>query len=300
MLVGVAGIAAFVSVPDESRRAPATTADSVPRAISGGRFEASGVAHVPGTNLFLFVDDGRQQEIFLMELEPGNQQKGSATRVPLAANVTDLEGMTSDGRHFFVVGSQSKTTGFDGDGLVRFTFDARTRTTNQPERIQGLKAWLAANVPELRGVDRRVGDAALNVEGLAWDPREKRLLLGLRAPVVNGQALVIPVKLNGSSFTRENLQLAGPAIHLDLGGAGIRSLEFDERSATFRVIAGADLNNENRDFRILEWDGRAKSPAREVASFASKLKPEGITLAIVNGRPVSVVVFDVGRYVVID
>jgi hypothetical protein len=35
----------------------------------------------------------------------------------------------------------------------------------------------------------------LNVEGVAWDRQKRRLLLGLRSPVVNGHALVVPLKL---------------------------------------------------------------------------------------------------------
>src|SRR3712207_2160569 len=36
--------------------------------FDGGTFEASGVAHVPGTDGVLFVDDGRWEEIFWMRV----------------------------------------------------------------------------------------------------------------------------------------------------------------------------------------------------------------------------------------
>jgi hypothetical protein len=273
-----------------------------PRAIAGGRFEASGVAHVPRSNQVLFVDDGRTRQILVMELAADGTQQGKAIPVPLAADVTDLEGITSDGRFFYVVGSQSKATGFDGDGLVRFTYDPATRTTDRVERIEGLKSWLASNVAELRGTEQRVGDDVLNVEGLAWDPVGRRLLLGLRAPVVDGQALVVPIRLKDPSgaFARQNLQPDGPAIRVGLNGAGIRSLEYDEHAKSFRLIAGAGLNRENRDFRVVEWNGTAGSPRPDIATFSRRLKPEGITRATLNGRVVSVIVFDVGRFVVVD
>jgi hypothetical protein len=257
---------------------------------------------VPGTNHLLFVDDGRSREIFLMELTREGNQKGVAVPVSLGADVTDLEGITSDGRHFYVVGSQSKKTGFEGDGLVRFTFDPTSRRVGRVERIQGLKAWLAANVAELRGSERRVGDDVLNIEGLAWDPRGRRLLLGLRAPVVDGQALIIPMKLTDSTvpFSRENLRIDGATIRVRLNGAGIRSLEYDERANAFRVIAGAGLNKENREFRVVEWDGKPGSSLRDISTFSRRLKPEGITRAALGGRPVNVIVFDTGRFAVVD
>ena len=276
--------------PDSSR----------PRSIAGGTYEASGVAAVPGSNTVLFVDDGRPREVFLMELDSSGAQRATAIAVPLAADITDPEGMTTDGRHHYVVGSQSKNSGFEGDGLVRFTFDAARRGTGGVERINGLKAWLAEHVAELKGTGRRIGDEVLNIEAIAWDPANLRLLLGLRAPVVNGAALIIPVRLADSSgaFIRENLRVDGPSIRLDLGGAGIRSLEFDEHTKNFRIITGAPLNAETRDFQVWEWDGQAGSAPRVTSSHASRLKPEGITSAVIDGRPVRVIVFDTGRFIV--
>jgi hypothetical protein len=273
-----------------------------PRPIAGGAFEASGVVSVAGTNQLLFVDDGRTREIFVMEISDDRSQRGAAQSVSLDADVTDLEGITSDGRYFYAVGSQSKKTGFEGDGLVRFAFDPATRRVAGMERIRGLKAWLAANVAELGGSATRAGDEALNIEGLAWDPRRRRLLLGLRAPVVNGMALVIPIALVDSTaaFTRENLRVDGATMRVQLGGAGIRSLEYDDNAAAFRIIAGAGANAETRDFRLLEWDGQSGAPTRELMAFDRRVKPEGITRATLGGKPVSVIVFDVGRYVVVD
>jgi hypothetical protein len=282
-------------------RATATGAND-PRPIAGGPFEASGVVQVPGTNQVLFVDDGRTREVFLMELAPDGSQKGAAQAIDLGADVTDLEGITTDGRHFYAVGSQSKKSGFDGDGLVRFTFDPATRRVAGMERIQGLKAWLAANVAELRGTETRVGDDVLNIEGLAWDPRGQRLLLGLRAPIVGGAALIIPIKLIDSTagFTRENISVDVGALRVPLNGAGIRSLEYDAHAGAFRIITGAGANDETLEFRIVEWDGVAGGPVREVVSFNRRLKPEGITRIMLDGRQRSVIVFDVGSFVIVE
>jgi hypothetical protein len=201
-----------------------------------------------------------------------------------------------------VVGSQSKKTGYDGDGLVRFTFDPSTGRADGVERIQGLKAWLATNVAELRGTETRVGDDVLNIEGLAWDPKRRRLLLGFRAPVVDGAALIVPIRLIDStaSFSRENLRVDGSTIRVDLDGAGIRGLEYDQHAAAFRIITGAGANEENREFRVVEWNGDSGAGLRDILSYDRRLKPEGITRLTLAGRPVSVVVFDVGSFVVVD
>lgn len=271
------------------------------RRIAGGFYEASGLAAVPGDSQFLFVDDGKEREIFLLALSADGVQTGDAIALPFAADVTDMEGITTDGRFFYVVGSQSKRTGFDGDGLVRFTFDPRARRVMAIERIQGLKGWLADNVAELRGTGRLPGDDVLNIEGLAWDPTNRRLLLGLRAPVVADSALVVPIRLADSTraFTTDNLTVDGATLRLPLGGAGIRGIEWDSVAGAFLVIVGASLNDENRDFRVLEWDGRSGSQPLEVATYDRRLKPEGIASATIAGNPARVVVFDVGHVAVV-
>ena len=236
-------------------------------------------------------------------LSANGRQEAPAVGVPLGADVRDLEGITFDGDRFYVVGSQSKKSGFAGDGLVRFPFDSRNRRTCDVERIQGLKGWLADRVPELKGTARIVGDEALNIEGLAWDPTGRRLLLGLRAPVVAGKALVIPLELQdaGGPFSSGNLRVGGGTIRLPLEGAGVRSLEYDSVPKAFRVITGAGLNDEDRDFRIAEWTGDVSPRSLPViATFSRDLKPEGITRATVAGRHVSFVVFDTGRFALLD
>ena len=273
-----------------------------PFAIAGGYFEASGVVHVPGTRQLLFVDDDRPRELFVLEVDTNGTQRGRAVAVSLGTHVTDLEGMTYDGRHFYVVGSQSKATGFTGDGLVRFSYDPVTRRTHDVQSVRDLKAWLALNVAELEGADRRLGDHVLNIEGLAWDPGGGRLLLGLRAPVVDGSALIIPVKMIDSTgrFSRENLRVDGQAIRLPLHGAGIRSIEYDGGSRTFVVVTGASLNDETLEFQVLEWKGVPDTTLRLVATYSRTLKPEGVTRARIGGHSIRLLVFDTGRLTVIE
>lgn len=276
---------------------------SGPRPIAGGKFEASGVIGVPGSNGALFVDDGQTNRIFWMELASNGTQAGAAVEVALpAVDVVDLEGMTTDGTHFYAVGSQSKNVGFDGDGLIRFTFDPKTKQIGRVESIRALKRYLSRNVAELQGVDQRPGDEALNIEAIAWDPGQNRLLLGLRAPVTGSDALVVPLRLRDADgpFTSENLVVEGKgAIKLPLEGAGLRSLEFDPVTRRFLLFTGAALNDETAEFRLLEWSGEASNAPREISRYSRKLKPEGIARVQLAGRDAMLVVFDIGRYEVI-
>ena len=121
-------------------------------AFSGGTFEASGVVQVPGTEAVLFVDDGRTNEIFWMRLGEDRKQSGAIKTIDIGTSIIDLEGITTDGVYFYVVGSQSKAKGGDLVGLARFKFDAANQRVTSTETAAGLKKFLADNVIELRGM----------------------------------------------------------------------------------------------------------------------------------------------------
>ncbi len=274
-------------------------------AFTGGTFEASGVVQVPGTDSVLFVDDGRTNEVFWMRLTEDRKQAGAITPVKLAASIIDLEGITTDGNYFYVVGSQSKPKGGDLTGLARFKFEEKTTQAADTQAIDGLKNFLADNVAELRGMhNRKYSDGGINVEGIAWDPKGNRLLLGLRSPVVDGQALVVPLKLRNpqGAFAVGNLEVEGQkAIRLPLGGAGIRSIEYDEQRKMFHLITGAGPNTEKLDFQLWEWSGNGEPPTlRETDKFDRRLKPEGITRVSSGDQSFIFIVFDTSGYAAQD
>ena len=274
-------------------------------AFSGGTFEASGVVHVPGTNSVLFVDDGRPNEIFWLQLGEDRKQAGAIKTIDLATSIIDLEGITTDGTYFYVVGSQSKAKGADQAGLARFTFDAATQRVVGTQAATRLKKFLAENVAELRGMENtKYNDGGINVEGVAWDPQNKRLLLGLRSPVVDGNALVVPLKLRDpkADLSFDNLEVEGrKAIRIPLGGAGLRSIEYDNSRKAFFLITGAGPNNEKLDFKTWEWSGNAEATGlREISTFDRRLKPEGLTRVANGAGDFIFIVFDTSGYTATD
>ena len=274
-------------------------------AFDGGTFEASGVVYVPDTDGVLFVDDDHTDEIFFMRVGQDRKQAGPITAVKLSANIIDLEGITTDGTYFYVVGSQSKPQGGDLTGLARFKFDSNTQRAVETQSIAGLKSFLANNVDELRGMQNTTyEDGGINVEGIAWDPNGKRLLLGLRSPVVESNALVVPLKLRDpqGAFAFDNLEVEGrKAIRLPLNRAGIRSIEYDGLGKTFRLITGAGPNSEKLDFKLWDWSGNGESPTlSETDTFDRRLKPEGITRVKSGDKSFTFIVFDTSGYAAKD
>ena len=271
----------------------------------GGKFEASGVAAVPGTDGVLFVDNGREGQVFWMGLDQNGLQVGEIKTLGLGVGIKDVEGLTTDGTHFYVVSSQSSEKTIGMLGLVRFKFEARDQSIGNVEAISGLKKFLVENVAELRETgDKKGNEGGLNIEGLAWDPWQSRLLLGLRSPIIDGHALLVPLRFRDrrAPFTIDNLEVEGSkAIKLSLGGSGIRGIEYDDRAKLFRIISGAAEHQAKTDFGLWEWSGdEQQSVLRETDRIDGDLKPEGVARVTAAGRDFLMIVFDAGGYTVMN
>jgi pSer/pThr/pTyr-binding forkhead associated (FHA) protein len=281
-------------------------------AFQGGNFEASGVVAVPGSDGgVLIVDDNRSGDVLWMQVNDAGQQVGEVKVIHLGVNVEDPEGITTDGSFFYIVGSQSKLDAGKTGGLVRFTFDAAEQKVTNAEAINGLREFLVENVPELKGMgDLKASEGGLNIEGIAWDPDpdRHRLLLGLRSPQLNNNAMLVALKMRdpNGSFTRDNLQLAAPnAIQIPLGGLGVRDIQYDSRLKTFLIISGAPEHHEKSSFTLWEWNGdadmsNADARPREETSLDLRMKPEGVTRLKVGGKEFIFVVGDSSSYTKYD
>jgi hypothetical protein len=295
----------FLYVRSRTPAGPGAEALQGMTAFTGGQFEASGVADVPRTDGVLFVDNGKVGQVFWMRLDQSGKQVGPIKTIELGINIEDIEGITTDGTYFYVVSSQSRPKAISGAGLVRFKFDAASQSIGDVPSISGLKSLLVENVAELRDQgDRKSKDGGINIEGIAWDPLQGRLLVGLRSPVVDGQALLVPLSLRDprGEFSVDNLEVKGSkAIRLKLGGVGIRGIEYDARAKVFRIISGAGEDQDQTDFGLWEWNGDEKKPVlREMHKFARDLKPEGVARATSGKRDFLIVVFDAGGYTTLD
>ena len=147
-------------------------------------------------------------------------------------------------------------------------------------------------------------DGGLNIEGLAWDARRGRLLLGLRSPVIDGHALLVPLRLRDprGAFSVENLEVEGSkAIRLPLRGVGVRGIEYDGRAKVFRVISGAAEDQGQTDFGLWEWNGDDVQPAlTETKRFDNDLKPEGVARVSAGGRDFIIIVCDASGYTIMN
>ncbi len=128
----------------------------------------------------------------------------------------------------------------------------------------------------------------LDIEGLAL--KQKRLLLGLRGPVIDSHAIVVSLPRKAALLPEDGK----PHLHmLDLGGLGVRDLARDGEAVL--VIAGP-VTRADGPFRIHRWepstDGRIETPPVIYEWATSQKHPEGLCPFAIDGRPGILVVYD--------
>lgn len=279
--------------------------------ISGGKYEASGAVAVPDANGILFIDDSKPDHVFYMPVNEMGEQDGLVKALPLGVSVENPEGISQFGSRFMVIGSLSSHEADGKGGLAVFDFDAAAQTVSKAVVLTGMRKFLFDNVPELKAWASKTSlEGGLNIEGIAVDPNPEhpRVLLGLRGPVLNGNALVVPIKMRDrqAPLSIENLEMDEPnAIELNLNGQAIRDIQYDSRLRSFLIISGAPETEEKTDFTLWEWNGegnqsREGARPKQQALLDKKMKPEGITHLKVSNQEFVFIVGDASSYAKID
>jgi len=113
---------------------------------------------------------------------------------------------------------------------------------------------------------------ALNIEGLAATP-EGGLLVAFRSPVPGGKALLLPL-LNPDRVMMGEEPAVGKPVLLDLGGRGIRSIEYVKPRGGYLLIAASPQGG---GFTLFAWSGRERDKAVKLLDFSARgFRPEAL------------------------
>jgi hypothetical protein len=119
----------------------------------------------------------------------------------------------------------------------------------------------------------------LGIEGLAATP-EGELLIGFRNPRPQGHALVLPLRNPRAVLDSGAKPVFGKLRPLDLGGRGIRSLEWTGKD--YVIVAGPF--DDNGSFALYRWSGQGADVEKVPQKVLSGLNPEAIFKVAKGGR----------------
>jgi hypothetical protein len=116
------------------------------------------------------------------------------------------------------------------------------------------------------------GEAGLNIEGLSISADGKALVFGLRSPLVDGKAMLVPLTnpiaaLGLGESAPQPASFAEPIL-LDLGGRGFRSIEWDATRRAYLIAAGPA--GQGASFALFTWSGDPAAPAVRVTTPSAK------------------------------
>jgi hypothetical protein len=132
---------------------------------------------------------------------------------------------------------------------------------------------------------------ALNVEGLSATP-DGKLFVGFRNPIPAGKALVATIENPAEVIEGKPARLAAP-IELDLGGLGIRSMEYSADRKKYVLVAGA-YDGEDTS-RLFLWSGVATEAPQAVTDVDfTGWNPEALVFYADDGDRIQVLSDDGG------
>lgn len=190
----------------------------------------------------------------------------------------DLEGATAWGSSYFWIGSH----GANRNGKPRptrhvlFALDSKFAPQGSVYRnlVQDLSRHPALQSANLQKASQLPPEnpGALNIEALAAAPGGF-LWIGLRNPLSNAGAYAVAL-LNPWEVVQGKPARLGDVVRLNLGGLGIRSMEWNPRSQEYWIVAGSADDSGN--FALYRWKGKPSDSPRRMELPGGDIRPEGL------------------------
>lgn len=116
-------------------------------------------------------------------------------------------------------------------------------------------------------------EGGLNVEGLTVSADGSFLYIGLRNPVPDGEAILIPFKNAADVIAGKTNPMLGVPVKLDLRGRGIRSIEYSAHHGKYFLVGGS--RSVGLSSAVYSWNGVIDSTPKKLKSF-SDFNPEAL------------------------
>ena len=274
-------------------------------------YEPSGVQQLPDGRVIV-VEDEMFESISAITLQQDGDLEAKVLRrgavldwiigKPVLGKLEDLEGVDVDAHgNVYAITSHSRL--LNGrivrarEKLVRFRV-AEDRIV-EPWVIADLKGRIIAKHAALKEAASvlAVGDkGGFNIEGLSFDARNEKLLIGMRSPLVKDKALIVTLENPSNAFELgEAPHISDQLIYLDLDKGGIRALAYDPRLKGYLIVSRHAEKPKN-SFKLWLWDGAVEHPPRRVRidGIDDLGRTEGIAPLRLNGQERLLLVSDDG------
>jgi hypothetical protein len=270
-----------------------------------GIYEPSAIQQLPDGR-FLVAEDEKDFPFSLLTIYPDGTTKVEPlvfdSEDKSVGKLDDLEGLTTNKAGFvYAITSHSRTNKGEEkksrEKLVRFRVEGNRLSS--PRTVFTMKASLVAHHPILAKAAALTdvkGEGGFNFEGLEFSADQQQLMIGFRSPLDAGHALIAVIRNPAAIFELGASPVVSPElIRLDLGGHGLRGMSWIPSLQGYLLISGP-VAKEQTQFHLWFWTGNANEKPRraEVDGLPGFEHAEGVTPALIDGKPMIVVVSDDG------
>ncbi|MBF1296937.1 MAG: hypothetical protein HXM79_05140 [Neisseria meningitidis] len=273
-----------------------------------GVFEPSAVQQLPDGKLLIAEDEPNHAFSIISIDKTGKFVEDEAldTRVitGFKRRLSDLEALARDDEGFiYAMTSHSRTRkgnrSPDREHLMRFKI--------QDGNVLGLTSY--DNLTQVLETDHKLHDLIrertkaevsfeeINIEGMAFDPVKKRLVLGFRDPEFNNMALVAFISNPKDVFERNAKPEFDEVAVIDIDGGGIRSLNYDPMLKTYVIANEVKDENGQKFSQLWTWSGNPTDEPQKISlpNLQHITNVEAVDSITVNGKPQMILMGDEGN-----
>ena len=309
----LASLAAFIGVktlPSLLTSPASNTAELRALGINmfNGVYEPSAVQQLPDGKLLIAEDEPNHAFSIISIDKTGRfiEDEALDTRVitGFKRRLSDLEALARDGEGFiYALTSHSRTRkgnrSPDREHLMRFKI--------QDGNVLGLTSY--DNLTQVLETDHKLHDLIrertkaevsfeeINIEGMAFDPVKKRLVLGFRDPEFNNMALVAFISNPKDVFERNAKPEFDEVAILDIDGGGIRSINYDPVLKNYVIANEVKDENGQKFSQLWTWSGNPTDEPQKISlpNLQHITNVEAVDSITVNGKPQMILMGDEGN-----
>ena len=309
----LASLAAFIGVktlPSLLTSPASNTAELRALGINmfNGVYEPSAVQQLPDGKLLIAEDEPNHAFSIISIDKTGKfiEDEALDTRVitGFKRRLSDLEALARDDEGFiYALTSHSRTRkgnrSPDREHLMRFKI--------QDGNVLGLTSY--DNLTQVLETDHKLHDLIrertkaevsfeeINIEGMAFDPVKKRLVLGFRDPEFNNMALVAFISNPKDVFERNAKPEFDEVAILDIDGGGIRSINYDPVLKNYVIANEVKDENGQKFSQLWTWSGNPTDEPQKISlpNLQHITNVEAVDSITVNGKPQMILMGDEGN-----
>jgi hypothetical protein len=174
----------------------------------------------------------------------------------------DFEGIAIDNDGYVYI---TTSHSFETDGkayshrekLVRFKIEGNKAV--DMAAYGGLLPDISAAHPELAASAKITNvkeEGGFNIEGLAFDSKKEKFLVGLRSPQHKGKAILVTVNNVKEIFEQGSSAVIGEEmVMLDMKDSGVRGMAYMPKLEGFLIISGPTSRDRSINFGLWFWSG---------------------------------------------